>query len=357
MIEFILTILGGYLIGDSLNTPKFAKGGKVEYNGNMDMLKSNVKSLKHHAEELGSELKTNKDDVEAWVVAKSERAATDLSDITHYLDGRKMAQGGMTDYDNDIRQVVLKFLASEDGFKFNLECKEKSYRSTQSKEIEYNGEDYFVEFIVAVEAEQDEDGFYSEQISLVEVGGMVVNLDIFTEPERKDIKKYLNNMHDEAQDECEDDIDRGYYARGGNIVKGKKYKTYWSRGDGTEKQYDVVEIVDTKAISKRVGMFSDVVSYKIVDSSDKSRIGKIEENTKKTINILVKNNLWENYAYETGGKVRAKFSDKVNSISKSLKGTKVAKKYQSDYGVKYSKDESIEAAKRIAGSMKKKYGE
>ena len=62
-------------------------------------------------------------------------------------DGGKMAQGGITDYDDDIRQVVLKFLASEDDFKFNLECKEKSYRSTKSKVIEYNGEDYFVEFI------------------------------------------------------------------------------------------------------------------------------------------------------------------------------------------------------------------
>jgi hypothetical protein len=34
-------------------------------------------------------------DIEAWVVSKAERATTDLSDITHYLDGLKMAMGGM----------------------------------------------------------------------------------------------------------------------------------------------------------------------------------------------------------------------------------------------------------------------
>ena len=45
--------------------------------------------MKHHTHELMQSINKN-DDVEAWVVAKAERAATDLSDITHYLDGQKI---------------------------------------------------------------------------------------------------------------------------------------------------------------------------------------------------------------------------------------------------------------------------
>ena len=52
------------------------------------MLRSKVKEVKHHAEELGRVVKP-KTEVEGWVVAKAERSASDLSDITHYLDGTK----------------------------------------------------------------------------------------------------------------------------------------------------------------------------------------------------------------------------------------------------------------------------
>jgi hypothetical protein len=70
-----------------------AKGGSIE-EGNVEMIMSNVKSIKHHAEEIENILSKGVE-VEAWVNAKAERAATDLSDITHYLDGLKMAYGGV----------------------------------------------------------------------------------------------------------------------------------------------------------------------------------------------------------------------------------------------------------------------
>jgi hypothetical protein len=72
---------------------KMADGGSVA-KGNYEMLMSQAKELMHHAEELMQVAKPDMD-VEAWVVAKAERATTDLSDITHYLDGLKMAMGGM----------------------------------------------------------------------------------------------------------------------------------------------------------------------------------------------------------------------------------------------------------------------
>jgi hypothetical protein len=61
--------------------------------------------------------------------------------------------------------------------------------------------------------------------------------------------------------------------------------------------------------------------------------------------------------YAKGGqmdKKPAKFKDKVKAISKSLEGKKVPKRVRKDYGATYDKKESMDAAKRIAGSMAKK---
>ena len=64
----------------------YAEGGSIA-DSNNQMLRSKVKEVKHHADELGRVVKP-KTEVEAWVVAKAERSASDLSDITHYLDGK-----------------------------------------------------------------------------------------------------------------------------------------------------------------------------------------------------------------------------------------------------------------------------
>jgi hypothetical protein len=97
----------GMLIDASIPNPhiinivkgqEYAHGGTIE-DGNVEMLESNVHAIKHHAEEL-EHLFNKYIEVEAWVNAKAQRAATDLSDITHYLDGlhheghEKMAHGG-----------------------------------------------------------------------------------------------------------------------------------------------------------------------------------------------------------------------------------------------------------------------
>ena len=50
----------------------------------------------------------------------------------------------------------------------------------------------------------------------------------------------------------------------------------------------------------------------------------------------------------------ATFDDKVKAISSSLKGKEVPKRLRNDYGKKYNKKEALEAARRIAGSMRAK---
>jgi len=90
-VEFVNTTKEGAGFASSSN---YADGGDIA-ESNLQMLRSNAKAIKHHSEELENELNDNPD-VEAWVVAKGERAATDLSDITHYLDGKKFYAGGLT---------------------------------------------------------------------------------------------------------------------------------------------------------------------------------------------------------------------------------------------------------------------
>jgi hypothetical protein len=81
-------------IKDSIVSIKkaYAKGGFIE-DENAEMVESQNKAISHHTKELQSQLDMNKE-TPAWVVSKVSRASNDLSDVTHYLDGEKMAQGG-----------------------------------------------------------------------------------------------------------------------------------------------------------------------------------------------------------------------------------------------------------------------
>ena len=89
-------------------------GGDIE-KGNLEMLKSSVKAIKHHAEELEEKL-SGDPEIEAWVLAKGDRAATALSDITHYLDGRTYALGGLTPgrWYRDNENVEYRFIGKVD---------------------------------------------------------------------------------------------------------------------------------------------------------------------------------------------------------------------------------------------------
>ena len=96
---------------------KLAHGGDFDGNQNAEMVLSKAKELHHHATELENVVKPNSD-VEAWEVAKMERASTDASDVTHYEDGKKgmMAKGGMTKKERDLKsKEELKEFMKEKG--------------------------------------------------------------------------------------------------------------------------------------------------------------------------------------------------------------------------------------------------
>jgi hypothetical protein len=73
----------------------YMKGGKIKKDESRDMIFSQLKQIHHHEKEL-KQIIAKDDNIEPWVIAKMQRATTDLADITHYEDGKtdKMEKGG-----------------------------------------------------------------------------------------------------------------------------------------------------------------------------------------------------------------------------------------------------------------------
>ena len=73
----------------------FMKGGKIKNDESKEMIFSQLKQIHHHEKEL-QQIIAKDDNIEPWVIAKMARATSDLSDITHYEDGKtdKMGKGG-----------------------------------------------------------------------------------------------------------------------------------------------------------------------------------------------------------------------------------------------------------------------
>jgi ribosomal protein L21E len=97
---------------DVVRPVKLAKGGSLNPNSveqeNIDMVKNQAIQVEHHAKELMATLKSNPR-VDAWVVAKMDRATQNLSDITHYLDGeeKSYAKGGLTEHGLKVGDTII----------------------------------------------------------------------------------------------------------------------------------------------------------------------------------------------------------------------------------------------------------
>ena len=76
------------------------------------MVLNNNKQIRHHTEELMKAVQNSKH-IPAWVVAKIERSATDISDATHFLEGQEMANGGMVMKRNKVADIMREFVNGE----------------------------------------------------------------------------------------------------------------------------------------------------------------------------------------------------------------------------------------------------
>jgi len=83
----------GMYVEDSIEFIEDA-GGEME-NDMAETIRKNIISVRHHTDEILASLKQNPE-LEHWLINRTSRAATDLSDVAHFLDGsvNKMAKGG-----------------------------------------------------------------------------------------------------------------------------------------------------------------------------------------------------------------------------------------------------------------------
>jgi hypothetical protein len=82
------------------NSGKFAEGGKI--NENLEMINSDNKAIIHHAEELKTILRKNKE-IPTWAVTLINQAENNISNVTHYLDGKLSY-----DYGGMIPEIIQK---------------------------------------------------------------------------------------------------------------------------------------------------------------------------------------------------------------------------------------------------------
>jgi len=118
---------------------QYKNGGSVE-SENKEMVLNNNKQIAHHTKELQSALKGKK--VPAWVVAKVNRSASDLSDATHYMEGQgeSYADGGAI-YKHKHMNATAKILEKTNkGYK--VEFTDNSVRKPKAKIMYFNDIDF-----------------------------------------------------------------------------------------------------------------------------------------------------------------------------------------------------------------------
>ena len=110
---------------------------------NLEMLQNQANAISHHAEELQQTVKKRDEEVMPWVITKTQRASTDLSDVTHYLEGeaQSYAKGGHMEMDYDIDDFDAPHELAVGG---RLEVG-RTYRAKDGNSYRYVGGDYFLD--------------------------------------------------------------------------------------------------------------------------------------------------------------------------------------------------------------------
>ena len=304
------------MMANSGQTTLFEEGGNVAQQ-NKEMLKNQAREFTHHSKELNSLIDKTKQ-VDAWVVAKAERASTDLSDITHYLDGRIMAKGG--------NLISIKEIEKE--------YKENENNNLHSENVvllaENFGTDEELSEAKDILKQHEEQGSLSTEL----YNRRSVLEDIlwkkFQTMKKVVMAKGGVTTKFKVGDKVKIDYISDYNKHNGEIGKitWLNEAKYYPNGD-----YSVVEKRTQAEITYKDGSTEMISDLYTKGSGLVSPVKKIKEDG----GMMAK-----------GG---ATFKDKVNAISKRLEGTKVPTRLKKDYGATYDKKEAKQAGQRIAGSM------
>jgi hypothetical protein len=381
--------VNAYELWKGLGEGKFYKDGGWVNNENKEMLENQAVEIEHHAEELEDVLPKVKE-VEPWVVAKAERAATDLSDLTHYLDGESR-RPEMKEEVEEMSDEIDDF--DRGGYMANGGAMSVGRGDTSSPNIEFMK--WFVDWSKSVDKYVDVAISIPNEFSSPKKDdkGEIVILDVIEKKGDTDAKKYLNEIlkkadefgvsiylqpiprtHNLKSEEHKKKITKDYLIKyyekfgfekmdGGFMVRAPKM----AEGGETDKKItfkrgDYFVVLKDMGKLKRFRIWKIEGNYVTINYSKYDGTDVYDSNeTKSNLKYLLENGYikkvnkkeywnrkYENYA--EGGEV--KFKDKVASIKASLlKRKKVAKKVQKDYGKTYSPKEAEESAKRIVGAM------
>ena len=163
---------------------EFAKGGSLD-NENSYMVANNNKQIAHHTKELSEALK-NKKNVPAWVVAKVNRATTDLSDATHYLEGEeKMYAKGGNSKKSEKPMTIKEFVLSQkkQGINEWIETIEKN-GLTQYQDTIIEAADYFDKITI------NHNASFEKAIKFTEGGMMADRVEVTNEERKESLKNY-----------------------------------------------------------------------------------------------------------------------------------------------------------------------
>jgi len=242
----------------------FAKGGTVR-DEEKDMINNQLKQIHHHEEELRHILQTTKD-IEPWIIAKMERSTSNLSDVTHYLDGKdtKYRKGGIFD-DSDGAKTYAEIIFQSQKMMVTVMF---TWEANENKDLpkDLDGITLFI------------DAFQYENVKVLTFDSMEEVLEVVT----PDIAKLIKKAETEA-------ISYGYKP------SAKKTKAEAQKStpefDRIEKMIRVMhgyaELTDTQKT------FFD--SFKEIVGLDAYDINKLNKFVKKYRDYLIKYDLYDGY--------------------------------------------------------------
>lgn len=345
---------------------KYAKGGEINIEAqNKDMLLNYAEELEHHVKEFEQAAK-KAEKVMPWVIAKIERASTDLADVTHYLASqnaiREEEEAGeeIDDFDRggEIKSfdvIYFKELTSRDGSKQKV-IRDRAVREGSLEKVLSKAYAGFYPNDVTAEIRDKSTQSTVARITPDGKGKVIAD-------------GYGLNVGDiELEQEVEEVEDKpkkklfGLFAKGGKVsdsfykeVGAESKNDFFDKIYGNRKLYQKAETklnVDriNKTINYKEPLFSDTMTvlFSLYYSNDEQYIGIKDGISRKA---FFENAIETFYGQKSkGGKVT--FDDKVQAVKKSLlKRKKVSPKVQKDYGKTYSPKEAEQSAKRIVGAM------
>jgi hypothetical protein len=177
----------------------------------------------------------------------------------------KYADGGELQ-DSDLRDIVLKSFKDEEGFDLGYESgrsyRYKSEDHTAKKSVNYNGEDYTVEFRVKVMYEAEG----AATIEELTVDGIDVDLELFSEEDREEVENFFDDMSE--------NIGQDNYAKGGKVQKRPRFDNLMA--DGGEVKWQDARIGDSARVKSENKMGLILKDYgrkfhlKFVDGTEKT---------------------------------------------------------------------------------------